>query len=246
MKASPAEGRNHESSDDPEPEQETSTLHTPHVDDREKTFFWRTAGVKLEVSTRESEAAKRQRARQRATLSRSCSKLSISWERHEVDGLRSALARAQKSPSKSGRVSLPVPRNVWPHWMHRGPEVVSLEEGRPRLIRLESAALEALQVMPSPDASSEVLKLRELVSQLQAQIRGPDHQDAPCMPTVKRPCRSGQERGPVPVMPRFIPAELSVWLEERHAHSEGNNVRVLEFTPKLSKGRNTWWSSPEG
>ena len=28
-----------ESSDDPEPEQETSMLHTPHVEDREKTFF---------------------------------------------------------------------------------------------------------------------------------------------------------------------------------------------------------------
>ena len=69
-----------------------------------------------------------------------------------------------KSPSsQSARVSLPVPRNVWPHWMPRGPEVVSLEEGRARLIRLESAALEALRVMPSPDASSEVLKLRELV-----------------------------------------------------------------------------------
>ena len=113
----------------------------------------------------------------------------------------------------------------------RAQEVASLAEGRARLIRLESAALEAPQVaMPPPEASSEVLQLRELVSQLQAQIRGPDHQDAPCMPTVKRLCRSGQGSGPVLVMPRYIPAELSAWMGERQADLHDGRIHFIQNT----------------
>ena len=61
------------------------------------------------------------------------------------------------------------------------------------------------------------------------------------MPTVKRPCRSGQGSGPVPVMPRYIPAELSAWMGERQADlhdalAVGDNARVLEITSKLSEG----------
>ena len=79
------------------------------------------------------------------------------------------------------------------------------------------------------------------MSQLQAQIGGPDDQDAPCMPTVKRPCRSGQGSGPVPLMPRYIPAELSAWMGERQADfhdafADGDDARVLEITSKLSEG----------
>ena len=79
------------------------------------------------------------------------------------------------------------------------------------------------------------------MSQLQAQIGQGPVQDAPCGPVVKRTCRSGQGRGPVPVMPRLVPAELSVWLEERHADLHdaltlGDNCRVLELTSKLSEG----------
>ena len=121
------------------------------------------------------------------------------------------------------------------HRVQEAQEMASVEEGRERLTRWESASLEALQVaMP-------------LVSQLQGQIRGPDHQDctvqttriAPCMPIVKRPCRSGQGSGPVPVMPRYIPAELSTWMGERQADfhdafADGDNARVLEITSKLS------------
>ena len=145
----------------------------------------------------------------------------------EVDGLRSALAKAQKSasePTLEVQVTecksfiARAEKRVAALDVQRAQEMASLEEGRARLIRLESAVLEAPQVvMPPPEASSEVLQLRELVSQLQAQIRGPDHQDVPCMPIAKRPCRSGQGSGPVPVMPRYIPAELSAWMGERQA-----------------------------
>ena len=169
----------------------------------------------------------------------------------EVDGLRSALAKAQKSasePTLEVQVTecksfiARAEKRVAALDAQRAHEVASLEEGRARLIRLESVALEAPQVArPPPEVSSEVLQLRELVSQLQAQIRGPDHQDAPCMPTVKRPYRSGQGSGPVPVMPRYIPAELSAWMGERQADlqdafADGDNARILEIPSKLSEG----------
>ena len=88
---------------------------------------------------------------------------------------------------------------------------------------------------------SEVMRLRELVSELQAQIGQGPVQDVPCGPIVKRTCRSGQGRGPVPDMPRLVPAELSAWLEERHADlrdalTHGDNCRVLELISKLSEG----------
>ena len=85
------------------------------------------------------------------------------------------------------------------------------------------------------------MRLRELVSQLQAQTGQGPVQDVPCGPVVKRTCWSGQGRGPVPDMPRLVPAELSAWLEERHADlhdalTHGDNCRVLELTSKLSEG----------
>ena len=50
-----------------------------------------------------------------------------------------------------------------------------------------------------------------------------------------------QGSGPVPVMPRHIPAELSAWMGERQADlhdalADGVNARVLEITSKLSEG----------
>ena len=58
-----------------------------------------------------------------------------------------------------------------------------------------------------------------------------------CGPVAKRPCRSAQGR----VLVLAIPAELSAWLEERHADLHvalvnGDNVRVLELTSLLSEG----------
>ena len=79
-------------------------------------------------------------------------------------------------------------------------------------------------------ANAEVQRLQDLVSHLQAQLRGGDP-DIPCGPVAKRPCRVAQGR--VPVL--SIPAELSAWLEERHADLHdalvnGDNGRILELT----------------
>ena len=87
-------------------------------------------------------------------------------------------------------------------------------------------------------------RLQDLVCQLQAQLRGqrPDPDpDAPCVPTVKRPHRPGQVRVSVHAMPCTISAELSAWLEERHADlhdalTNGEHERILELTSKLSEG----------
>ena len=89
-----------------------------------------------------------------------------------------------------------------------------------------------------PDASSEVQRLQELVSQLQAKIdaQTPDP-DVPCVFTVKRFRRSFQ----VPLMPVSIPSEWSTWFEERHAEMHdalmnGETARVLELSSRMSEG----------
>ena len=71
--------------------------------------------------------------------------------------------------------------------------------------------------------------MRDVVSQLQAQIRGPDHQDAPCMPW-----------GVVQSL-FYIPEELSAWMGERQADfqdafADGDNARILEISSKLCWG----------
>ena len=48
--------------------------------------------------------------------------------------------------------------------------------------------------------------------------------------------RSGQGHAQVPLMPNSITAELSTWLEERHAEMNGETARVLELSSRLSKG----------
>ena len=58
--------------------------------------------------------------------------------------------------------------------------------------------------------------------------------------SVKRVCRTG-ERVPIPPTPTLVPAELSAWLEERHAvlhdaFMQGGNTRALELSTKLSEG----------
>ena len=74
-----------------------------------------------------------------------------------------------------------------------------------------------------------------------AQLKGGVNPDAPCGPSVKRPCRAGQVRGAIPAMPTLVPAELNLWLEERHAdlHEallKGDSNRALELTAKWSDG----------
>ena len=73
-----------------------------------------------------------------------------------------------------------------------------------------------------------------------AQLKGADP-DAPCGPSVKRPCRTGEGRGCIPPMPTLVPAELNMWLEDRHADLrdallQGDSNRALELTAKLSDG----------
>ena len=74
-----------------------------------------------------------------------------------------------------------------------------------------------------------------------AQLKGGMDPDASCGPSVKRPCRTGEVRGGIPAMPTLVPAELNMWLEERHADLrdallQGDSNRALELTAKLSDG----------
>ena len=74
-----------------------------------------------------------------------------------------------------------------------------------------------------------------------AQLKGGVDRDAPCGSSVKRPCRTGEVRGAVPAMPTLVPAELNMWLEERHADFrdallQGDSNRALELTANLSDG----------
>ena len=83
--------------------------------------------------------------------------------------------------------------------------------------------------MPAPsapsDASSEVQRLQDLVSQMRA------HGE-----TVF----TGRVKG-MSLMPNSIPADLSIWLEERHAEMHdalmnGETTRVSELSSRLSEG----------
>ena len=74
-----------------------------------------------------------------------------------------------------------------------------------------------------------------------AQLKGGVDPDASCGPSVKRPCRTGEVRGGIPAMPTLVPAELNMWLEERHADLrdallQGDSNRALELNAKLSDG----------
>ena len=80
---------------------------------------------------------------------------------------------------------------------------------------------------PPPDTNAEVQRLQDLVSHLQAQVRGGDP-DMPCGPVAKRPCRSAQGR--VPVL-----AELSA-VFGHDALVNGDNGQVLELTSLQSEG----------
>ena len=146
----------------------------------------------------------------------------------QVDGLRAALKRAE-SDTKVTPIHVQV--KECESFLSRA----RLHGGaRPEARRGKRlVALEACTPPPPPapsDASSEVQRLQELLSQLQAKVdaQGQDP-DVPCVPTVKRFCRSGQGHVQVPFMPNSIPA---IWLEERHAElhdalMNGETARVL-------------------
>ena len=169
----------------------------------------------------------------------------------EVDGLRAALKRAE-SDTKVTPIHTQVKEcesflqraRLHMEELDQKRAVVgaSISDAEKRLVALESQ--EACMPAPaaSPDASSEVQRLQELVSQLQAKhdAEGQDP-DVPCVPTVKRFCRSGQGHAQVHLVPNSIPAELSTWLVERHAEMHdalmnGETARVLEFSSRMSEG----------
>ena len=93
------------------------------------------------------------------------------------------------------------------------------------------------------ESQDPVTALEAELSQVRAelaQLKGGVDPDAPCGPSVKRPCRTGEVRGAIPAMPTLVPAELNLWLEERHAdlHEallKGDSNRALELTA-LSDG----------
>ena len=161
----------------------------------------------------------------------------------EVDGLRAALKRAETAAQ-----GVPVDKQVkdCEAFLSRArAHLEELEQKRAVVAASINAAEQRLVILkmqqdcappPPPDTTAEVQRLQDLVSHLQAQVRGGDP-DMPCGPVAKRPCRSAQ--GHVPG--GAIPAELSAWLEERHADLHdalvnGDNGRVLELTSLLSEG----------
>ena len=146
-----------------------------------------------------------------------------------MDGLRSALEKVKKlfsEPTVESDLDV-----------QRAQEVAVLKKNEPGCNVSRQKYRARHVVLPSPeDSVSEVIEvLRELVSQLQAKIGQGPVQDVLCGPVVKT-CWSGQGRGPVPDMPRLVPA----WLEERHADlrdalTHGDNCRVFELTSKSER-----------
>ena len=125
----------------------------------------------------------------------------------EVDGLRSALEKAKKmSPEPTVEVQITeskgfiarAEKRVADLDAQRAPEVAALEEGRAKLLRLGSeVSCPPHVVLPSPeDAVSEVMRLRDLVSQLQAQIGQRPVQDAPLYRETDVSVRTGAWPGP--------------------------------------------------
>ena len=161
----------------------------------------------------------------------------------EVDGLRAALKRAETAAQ-----GVPIDKQVKDceaFLSHATTPLEELERKRSAVAASISAAEQRLVALkmqqdcpppPPPGTNAEVQRLQDLVSHLQAKLCGRDP-DIPCGPVAKRPCRAAQGR--VPVL--SIPAELSAWLEERHADLRdalvnGDNGRILVLTTLLAEG----------
>ena len=154
--------------------------------------------------------------------------------------LRESSKERQASPSnhnaRSARLRPFVDANI--KKSEAGDRVQQLQQALNILGDTEGADVDGLRAAlkrAETAAQGVPVDMQDLVSHLQAQVRGGDP-DMPCGPVAKRPCRSAQGR--VPVL--AIPAELSAWLEERHADLHdalvnGDNGRVLELTSLLSE-----------
>ena len=213
-----------------------------------KSQTMRTAGLRPFVDA----SAKQTKASDRVTKIKHALQVLGDTEGPEVDVLRAALKRAE-SDTKVTPIHVQVKEcesflsraRLHMEELDQKRAVVgaSISDAEKRLVALKSQEACTPPPPPAPsDASSEVQRLQELVSQLQAKLdaQGQDP-DVPCVPTVKRFCRSGQGHVQVPFMPNSIPAELSTWLEERHAElhdalMNGETARVLELSSRLSEG----------
>ena len=160
----------------------------------------------------------------------------------EVDGLRASIeARRDSSPGRARRQAGEGLRGVLVQGAStsggtRTEAVCGRSQHQCCRAEVGNSVEQDCTPPPPPDTTAEVQRLQDLVSHLQAQVRGGDP-DMPCGPVAKRPCRSAQGRVPGGA----IPAELSAWLEERHADLHdalvnGDNGRVLELTSLLSEG----------
>ena len=141
----------------------------------------------------------------------------------EVDGLRAALKRAETAP-----IDKQV-KDCEAFLSRARAHLEELEQKRSAV----AASISAARLPATSPTNAEVQRLQDLVSHLQAQLRGGDP-DIPCGPVAKRPCRAAQR-----VLVLSTPAELSAWLEERHADLHdalvnGDNGRILEFTTTLA------------
>ena len=180
----------------------------------QKTQTMRTAGLRPFVDA----SAKQTMAGDRVTKIKHALQVLGDTEGPEVDGLRAALKRAE-SDTKVTPIHVQVKecesflsrarKHMEELDQKRAVVGASISDAEKRLVALKSQ--EACMSAPSApsDALSEVQRLQDLVSQLQAKIdaQGQDP-DVPCVPTVKRFCRSGQGHVQVPLMPNSIPEHL--------------------------------------
>ena len=148
----------------------------------------RTAGLRpfVYASTKQTKASNR------VTMIKYALQVLGDTEGPEVDGLRAVLKRAE-SDTKVTPIHMQVKEcesflsRARLYVEERAVLGASIRDAEKRLVALKSQEA----CMPAPaapsDASSEVQRLQELVSQLQAKIdaQGQDP-DVPCVPTVKR------------------------------------------------------------
>ena len=110
---------------------------------------------------------------------------------------------------------------------------VEAEEGRARLRRLEEEL--EVQAVPVP-ATSEVIRLQAMVSQLQL-----EKEELLRNASGSRSERPAVRVEDISIMPNFIPAELAQLMDDRRvelqeASSQGDDAAVLEISSKMAQG----------
>ena len=128
----------------------------------------------------------------------------------------------------------------------REAEVAALEEARSRLARLEAQSKMSPQDVPTSTAtgtgSDVIAELEDLEAKLASTERERD--EALAAPACKRQAMSRtlmvREGTPPPVPDSMIPAELSSWMDDRHAElfaaiSIGDQVRTQRLTSMMAE-----------